>query len=655
MSDVIHLLPDNVANQIAAGEVVQRPSSVLKELVENSIDAEASAITIIIKDSGRTLLQVVDNGKGMSETDARLCLERHATSKISSADDLFSLHTMGFRGEAVPSICSVSHVEIKSKRQCDSMGTSILVNGGIVESQSPVACPDGTSFSVRNIFFNVPARRKFLKSPTTEFTHIEREFFRIALVNPKVEFRMFHNDKEVYHLYSSSLRERIINLFGKSINPQLLVVDVDTNVAKIGGYIGKPETGKKVNERQYFFVNGRYMRHPYFHKAVVSAYDRLLPQGQTPDYYIYLEVDPSKIDVNIHPTKTEIKFEDEQSLWAILNSAVKESLGKFNVMPTLDFDHGEDVFSANNFTFGSHRTDTRCLPKTESDPNYNPFKSNTNADYATSNGSFQRSRREQDNLDNWNKLYDDFETDARERMSGNVYNPFEEEKNIETLDGESAYNMENAKADDSSLQRNTLTEINQEELELKGEENRVHYIQLWKKYIITVMKSGLLCIDQHRAHKKVLYERYRRNLTQRRALSQRLMFPLMFDVVESDVLLLNEMSEELSFLGFELSNLGKGTYAVNGIPSDCNESEAQNYLHALLDAFREGVKPEDRLDRMAMELAESTAIKGGATLSEDEMMEIVSQLFSLPTQDYTINGKNVMTVIQQEEIEKRLK
>lgn len=625
MSDVIHLLPDNVANQIAAGEVIQRPASVIKELVENSVDAGATSIKIIIKDAGRTLIQVIDNGKGMSETDARLCFDRHATSKISCAEDLFSLRTMGFRGEALPSISSISQLELRTKRKEDEVGTMVVINGGKIEKQESVACADGTSFSVKNIFYNVPARRKFLKSNTTEFSHIEKEFFRIALVNPTVEFELYHNDQLIYQMRQSGLRERIAAIYGKSINSQLLLVEVDSTLLKIGGYVGKPETAKKQNDHQYFFVNGRYMRHPYFHKAVMQAYERLVQPGTSPDYFIYFDVDPASIDVNIHPTKTEIKFESEQPIWSILLAGVKESLGKFNVVPTLDFEHGNDIFSENGFYNSSPKTPITSL-NVDVDPSYNPFKTGAGG------SDYHYSRKNNSNTENWQSLYEGFESAKSPDVPSYMpQEPFDPASFV------------------CPPQEN-------EPLLLEGEENKTHYIQMKGKYIMTVMRSGLVCIDQHRAHVKILYERYMNCLQQQKAASQQLMFPIRINVLESESMLLDELTEELSFLGFELSNLGKGAFSINGIPADCKESDAEKYLKELLSSFNEGASlKENRKEQMALKLAETSAIKAGKILTEDEMMNLVSQLFSLPSPDYTIDNRMVLTFFTQEEIEKKFK
>lgn len=625
MSDVIHLLPDNVANQIAAGEVIQRPASVIKELVENAVDAGATSIKIIIKDAGRTLIQVIDNGKGMSETDARLCFDRHATSKISCAEDLFSLRTMGFRGEALPSISSISQLELRTKRKEDEVGTMVVINGGKIEKQESVACADGTSFSVKNIFYNVPARRKFLKSNTTEFSHIEKEFFRIALVNPTVEFELYHNDQLIYQMRQSGLRERIAAIYGKSINSQLLLVEVDSTLVKIGGYVGKPETAKKQNDHQYFFVNGRYMRHPYFHKAVMQAYERLVQPGTSPDYFIYFDVDPASIDVNIHPTKTEIKFESEQPIWSILLAGVKESLGKFNVVPTLDFEHGNDIFSENGFYNSPNKTPITSL-NVDVDPSYNPFKTGAGG------SDYHYSKKNNSNAENWQSLYEGFESSKSSAVPSYMpQEPFDPASFV------------------CPPQEN-------EPLLMEGEENKTHYIQMKGKYIMTVMRSGLVCIDQHRAHVKILYERYMNCLQQQKAASQQLMFPIRINVLESESMLLDELTEELSFLGFELSNLGKGAFSINGIPADCKESDAEKYLKELLSSFNEGGNlKENRKEQMALKLAETSAIKAGKILTEDEMMNLVSQLFSLPSPDYTIDNRMVLTFFTQEEIEKKFK
>ena len=479
MSDIIHLLPDTVANQIAAGEVIQRPASVIKELVENAIDAGSTEIQIIIKDAGRTLIQVIDNGKGMSETDARLCFERHATSKIKSADDLFALRTMGFRGEALASIGAIAQVELKTKRIEDEIGTLIEMAGGKIEKQEAVMCPNGTNFSIKNIFYNVPARRRFLKSNTTEFTHIEKEFFRIVLVNPNVSFELIHNNETCYKLKASNLKERIISLFGKGINTQLLSINADSSIVQIYGYVGRPETAKKQNNKQYFFVNGRYMRHPYFHKAVLQAFDRMVQPNTSPDYFIYFNIDPGSIDVNIHPTKTEIKFESEQAIWPIIMACIKEALGKFNITPAIDFDSPETI----NFPYNPTSTEVFEAPTIKTDPNYNPFASE------------ERGYKRNDSRDNWEQLYKGFE-----RHSGST--PFESSESIFPTSNE-IHDFDFTTSDEQLLERTDEVQL---ELNIEVEENKTIYFQYKTKYIFTSTKSGLACIDQHRAHERILYE-----------------------------------------------------------------------------------------------------------------------------------------------------
>ena len=617
MSDVIHLLPDNVANQIAAGEVVQRPASVIKELVENSVDAGAKSIKVLIKDAGRTLIQVIDDGKGMSETDARLCFERHATSKITSAEDLFSLHTMGFRGEALPSISSVAQVELKTKRHEDEVGTLVEINGGKIERQESVAVSNGTSIAVKNLFYNVPARRKFLKSNSTEFSHIEHEFSRIALVNPQVELSLYHNDQLCYQLRPGSVRERIVGIYGKGINVNLLPIQVDSTIVKITGFVGKPETDKKQNDHQYFFVNGRYMRHSYFHKAVMQGYERFLQPATSPDYFIYFEVNPSCIDVNIHPTKTEIKFENEQTIWPILLAGVKESLGKFNIAPTIDFDQEKDVMSE---AFIPSNNPIPQLPKMNLDPTYNPFNTESSSSYG--GGSHSSYKRE--TTSNWESLYEGLERGESPDFSPSLRETPEEEQMSLNLD---------VQEDASS-----------------------HYLQLNERYILTVLRSGLACIDQHRAHVRILYEQYIGNIQQQKGASQRLLFPVMMEVMESEAMLLDELMEPLSYVGFDLSNLGHGSFSINGIPSECKESMAKDYLMEVLQDVREGGDVQETwCKKIAMRLAEASAIPVGKSLTEEEMMHLVSQLFSLPDPEESADNKTIMVIVSTDELEKKFK
>jgi DNA mismatch repair protein MutL len=482
MTDIIHLLPDSVANQIAAGEVIQRPASVIKELVENAIDAGASTIQVLVKDAGRTLIQIIDNGKGMSETDARLSFERHATSKIKTADDLFSLSTMGFRGEALASIAAIAQVELRTRREEDELGILIEVAGSRVEKQEAVSCSKGTMFSVKNLFFNVPARRKFLKANSTELNQIINEFNRIAIIYPQISFSLTHNDSLIYQLSESSLRQRIVSIFGKTINQQLLSIETQTSLVTISGFIGKPESAKKQMHNQYFFVNGRYMRHPYFHKAVMQAFDRMLAPETSPSYFISFSIDPSNIDVNIHPTKTEIKFENEQAIWSIILASVREALGKFNVVPGIDFDQE----NAAEIPVLNTQTDIK-VPTTGFNPEYNPFKQNSESP------SYKR-----ENL-NWEKLYEGFESDK-----GGI--------------------------DETTTQSNLTFSSNESTLLFRNEDICSDYFQFRGKYIFTSVKSGLMLIDQHRAHMRILYEQYLQSIKLQKGVSQQMLFPELLEL-----------------------------------------------------------------------------------------------------------------------------
>lgn len=630
MSDIIHLLPDTVANQIAAGEVIQRPASVIKELVENSIDAGSTEIQIIIKDAGRTLIQVIDNGKGMSETDARLCFERHATSKIKSADDLFSLQTMGFRGEALASIGAIAQVELKTKRKEDEIGTLIEMSGGNVEKQESIMCPNGTNFAIKNIFYNVPARRKFLKSNTTEFTHIEKEFFRIVLVNPSISFELIHNNEVCYKLKSCNVKERIVSLFGKGINSQLLSINADSSIVQISGFVGGPETAKKQNSKQYFFVNGRYMRHPYFHKAVMQAFDRMIQPNTSPDYFIYFTIDPSSIDVNIHPTKTEIKFESEQAIWPIVMACVKEALGKFNVTPAIDFESPETI----NFPYKTHSTEILDTPLIKVDPTYNPF--------ASEKSSYKRS----DLKTNWEQLYNGFE-----KQSG--LTPFE------TDDSLFSETIKRNEFDFTSAEDQFQEEKEAEQLDLNigKDENKAIYFQYKSKYIFTTTKSGLTCIDQHRAHERVLFDQYMQCINNESGVSQKLLFPEMLELLESESLVLKELLDDLNYLGFEIEPFGKNTYAINGTPSDLKPSAIKDYLLEIInEAKLENKDLRDELKRkMALSLAKTTAITVGQRLTQEEMMELVCNLFSCNNPSFTEENKKIISTIENEEIEKRFK
>lgn len=617
MSDVIHLLPDSVANQIAAGEVIQRPASVIKELVENSIDAGARQIEILVMDAGKTSIQVIDDGKGMSETDARLAFERHATSKIREASDLFALTTMGFRGEALASIAAVAQVELRTRRKEDELGTCIAISGSKVESQEAVACAHGSNFSVKNLFFNVPARRKFLKSNQTELSNILTEIDRIVLVHPDISFVVSHNGNELYRLPATSLRMRLMNVFGKKLNEQLLAVEVDTTLVKVSGYVAKPESSRKKGTHQYFFVNGRYMRHPYFHKAVMEPYERLIPVGEQVSYFIYMEVDPANIDVNIHPTKTEIKFENEQAIWQILAAAVKEALGKFNEVPSIDFDT-EGMPDIPSFE-GVAQLEP---PKVNYNPDYNPFK------------TFSSERNYSRPSIDWEYAYK-----GLEKESG-LYR--------ESRIGQEALNMDRTEAEE-------LFPISPSEKDHRDMAfaSGAHY-QFKGQYILASVKSGLMIVNQHRAHVRILYDRYMAQIEGQKGVSQGLLFPEILQLTQAECVMLESLQDDMAAVGFELTNIGGGSYSINGIPAGTEGLHAADLVRRMLDAARGkggDVKSEVR-SIMALSLAKSAAMVAGQVLNADEMNEMVTSLFTCSVPNYTPDGKKVIHIIPLEEIER---
>ena len=591
MSDIIRLLPDSVANQIAAGEVIQRPASVIKELVENAVDAGAKHIDVLVTDAGKTSIQVIDDGKGMSETDARLAFERHATSKIREAADLFALRTMGFRGEALASIAAVAQVELRTCQEGEDLGTSLCISGSKVESQETVACPKGSNFQVKNLFFNIPARRKFLKSNQTELSNILTEFERIALVNPDVSFTLHHNGTEMLNLPAIQLKQRIMGVFGKKINQELLSVNVDTTMVRISGFVGRPETSRKKGARQYFFVNGRYMRHPYFHKAVMDAYEQLVPTGEQVSYFLYFEVEPANIDVNIHPTKTEIKFENEQAIWQILSAAIKESLGKFNAVPSIDFDTEgmPDIPAFENSPYSGLQ-----MPKTTYNPEYNPFN--------TSSSSPSYTRQD---AKGWDKFYEGLEQQSSPASAfsypddGDYFVEQPQEEQNPTLYGQ----MEESASAETSAQ---------------------HY-QYKGHYIMTSVKSGLMVIDQHRAHVRILYDRYLSQIASRQGASQGMLFPDIVQFSASEIPVLQSIMDDLSYLGFELTDLGGGSYAINGVPAGIEGLQpielVQNMVHT---AIEKGCKVKEEIQSMlALSLAKAAAIVQGQVLSNEEMNHLV--------------------------------
>ncbi|MEG1643084.1 MAG: DNA mismatch repair endonuclease MutL [Bacteroidales bacterium] len=610
--DIIHLLPDSVANQIAAGEVIQRPASVVKELVENSVDAGATHISIIIKDAGRTLIQIIDNGIGMSGTDARLSFERHATSKIRQAGDLFTLQTMGFRGEALASIAAIAHIELRTRREEDELGTSVKIAASVVESQEAVSTPVGTNFSVKDIFYNIPARRKFLKSNQVEFSNIVTEFERIAIVNPQVSFSLTHNAAEVYNLQPSGALQRIISLFGKTMNNQLLPVSVDTSIAKISGFAGKPESARKRGALQFFFVNGRYMRHPYLHKAIMSSYENIIPVGEMPNYFINFTVDPKTIDVNIHPTKTEIKFENEQHLWPILSSAVKEMLGKFSAVPSIDFDTDdapEIPIFRKDMAFPSQ-------PQIKYNSGYNPFKMNIPPKSSV--------------MEDWGKLYHNFEN----------------AKDVSSLPDTDFKCEVNVSRDVSLLPEAT------------GEVTGGMYIQIKGRYIITSIKSGMVIVDQHRAHTRVLYDKYIRRIMAKVPAVQKCLFPEIIHFSPSQSEILAAIEDELSVIGFEISNLGSGSYSVNGIPEGTEGVNYEELLRKLIDSAMECGKVQSGIvlhQKIALTLAQQAAIPYGQVLTLQEMEQLTEELFTSPDANFTPDGKHTLSQITNDELTKRFK
>lgn len=613
MGDIIHLLPDSVANQIAAGEVIQRPASVIKELVENAVDAEAKRIDVVVVDAGKTSIQVIDDGKGMSETDARLAFERHATSKIRKASDLFALSTMGFRGEALASIAAVAQVELRTRQKEAEIGTCVSIAASKVTDQEPVACSPGSSFLIKNLFFNIPARRKFLKSNQTELSNILQEFERVALVHPDIAFSLTHNDSTMLSLTPSSLRQRIVNIFGRKLNEQLLTVEVETTLVKLSGFVAKPEYARKKGTHQYFFVNGRYMKHPYFHKAVMEAFDQLIPAGEQISYFLYFEVDPANIDVNIHPTKTEIKFENELAIWQIIIAAVKEALGRFNAVPTIDFDtEGRPDLPI----FEENKLDVE-RPVTQVNPDFNPFKTHSSTSYDRKAGG------ERYVPSHWEDLYPE---PAETAPSYDHFSSVPEETSESGLYDDAA---------DFS------------------DKSTLHY-QYKGRYIMTAVKSGLMIIDQQRAHIRVLFDRFLEQIRSHHGASQGLLFPEMIQLPPSEAVVLEHLQDELRALGFDLQSLGGGSYSLNAIPAGTEGLHAETLIRNIIDtAMEKGSGIEDEINnRLALALARNASIVPGQVLNNDEMEALVDSLFACATPNYTPDGKVIITILEQENIER---
>lgn len=653
MNDIIQLLPDSVANQIAAGEVIQRPASVIKELVENSIDAGATLINVVCVDSGRTSIQVTDNGKGMSETDARLSFERHATSKIRQADDLFNLHTMGFRGEALASIAAVAQVELRTRRPDDDLGTALTIAGSRFVSQEPVQCPVGCNFTISNLFYNVPVRRKFLKSNTTELNNIVTAFERIALVYPDVAFTLYNNQTELYNLKAGGLRQRIVDVIGKKINQHLLPIDIDTTMCKISGFVGKPESARKKGARQFFFVNGRYMKHPYFHKAIMTAYERLVPEGEQIPYFIYFTVKPTDIDVNIHPTKTEIKFENEQTVWQILTAAVRDAVGMFNDVTAIEFDtEGQPDIPA----LGTMPQADISAPKVQYNPAYNPFNE----------PSAQRSSAAPDN---WEQLYEGLSSAHSHQQSApslfgndtggviqsrsNVANkPFADNgivlsKGFSKPDG---LNAESAGFNALSADTDMLS-ASTEPSPLE-EKSPTHY-QYKGRYIMTSVKSGLMIIDQYRAHTRILYEGYIEQMQKRRPSSQKPLFPDTIHFSASDKVVVEAVMPELQNIGFELTPNEEGDYTITAVPSGLDGLDYVALVQDLVASAREKTTSaiDDINHSIALELARNAAVTYGQVLTNAEMENIVNSLFACSNFSYTPDGKKTLTMLRQTDLE----
>ncbi len=598
MPDIIKLLPDSVANQIAAGEVIQRPASVVKELIENSVDAGAGVISVIIKDSGKTLIQVIDDGSGMSETDARLSFERHATSKITSAQDLFAIRTKGFRGEALASIAAVAMVELKTRKKENEAGTMIIINGSRVEAQEPCTCPVGSSFSVKNLFFNVPARRKFLKSENTEMRHIITEFQKIAIAHPAIRFQLYHNNSEIYNLAVGNTRQRIIGIFGKPVNNDLITLDTQTNLINISGFIGKPENARRTYGEQFFFVNNRFMKHPYFHKAVTEAYQNILPPDAIPSYFIFMEIDPASIDINIHPTKTEIKFEDERSIWQILMASVRESLGRFNIVPSLDFDNEMLV----DIPVRTPSSGIPEPPEIRINRQYDPFAAEGSGRPA--NEFIENFEKE--NTLNWDKLYAGLESDPREPVR---------------------------------------------------QDSQRKFIQVKNKYIVCPVKSGLMVIDQKRAHERVLFEKFLENMGKNQSSSQTEMFPVTIEINPADIPVLMEIEKDLLIMGFRIIHSGSSRISVTGVPSDCSAQDPAELLEILLEDYKnsQGDPSAGVREKVAAAAACAAAIPYGKVLAKNEMEDLFDTLFACNAPNYSPRGKPVVSIITLEEIDKRFR
>lgn len=615
MPDIIQLLPDSVANQIAAGEVVQRPASAVKELLENSIDAQATEISLIVKNAGKTLIKVVDNGVGMTETDARLCLERHATSKIKKADDLFALNTMGFRGEAIPSIAAIAQVEIKTKTENQDLGSHLIVEGSEVKSQEFCQTAKGTSVSVKNLFFNVPARRNFLKSNPVEVKHIIEEFIRVAMIHPEVSMNMDNDANEVYRLPAGSFRQRIVNIFGAKYNQRLVPVEETTDIVDISGFIGKPEFAKKTRGEQYFFVNKRFIKSPYLNHAIQMAYEELLPKDQYPSYFLQMNIDPAKIDINIHPTKTEVKFEEERAIYAIIRTAVRQALGKFNIAPSIDFEQ-ENSFNVPALKKG----ESIQVPNIKVDPNFNPFESEKKPRQTQTQTNFPTPQKEKP-LVNWEKLYEKRELETEPQSSSNTFQ----------------------------------SEANSNIVEKEIVDRKV--IQLHRKYILSHIKSGYIIIDQQRAHERVLIEKLSTELASSSINSQQLLFPEELDFSASDFELIISLLDEIRVLGFDLNQFGKKSIIVNGIPAGADNQNAKALIESMLEEFKQNLQELKNKPKINLinSLAKSMSIKSSTSLKDAEMQNLIDELFACEMPYNLPNGKPIIVTYSLDDLDKKFK
>ncbi|UTW61099.1 DNA mismatch repair endonuclease MutL [bacterium SCSIO 12741] len=621
MNDVIKLLPDAVANQIAAGEVVQRPASVVKELMENAIDAGADQITVVIKNAGKNLIQVIDNGSGMSPTDLRMSIERHATSKINDAQDLFRIRTMGFRGEALASITAVAQCEIKSRQADTDIGTCLMIDGSEIKSQEPCSHNQGTSIAVKNLFFNIPARRKFLKSNSVESKHIIDQFERIALIYPAVQFRLFSDDNELFHLNKGNYRQRIVAIFGKNYNDRLVPMAEESNIISLEGFIGKPENARKTRGEQYFFVNDRFIKNNYLHHAVTAAFDELIPEKYHPSYFIRFTCDPSFVDINIHPTKTEVKFEDDKSVYAILRSSVKKALGEHNIAPTLDFNRETAFDDLTN------RTEV-VPPSITVNPEFNPFESKSaNTSFGGSSGGGSMSMPKKQSIDNWETLYPET-TLTQQEVAGM---PMEEEE----------------------------TRITQKEISGLDQENPLQtdkkFFQLHNRYILSQIKSGVMIIDQQRAHERILFEQFLHALAHRQGTSQQSLFPVTLEYAAGESELIRGFLPELNQLGFDLEEFGKNTFIVRGVPAELSDQDAQELLDGILENYQLNAQ-ELKLDarvNVAFSLAQKGAIKRNRPLEPTEIQNLIDSLFACENPYATPSGKLVITTLYMDELNKR--